>query len=86
MKKKTSYPSVARPNRSRVISISLKPPTGNVENGQEKTKEHETRASVVPITQYFDLSADWTMTNNSSMKSEECEKPINNQTQLHKQG
>ena len=38
---------VARPNRSRVISKSLKSHTHWLENDRVKTKEHETRASVV---------------------------------------
>ena len=40
---------VARPNRSRVISKSMKFRTRLVENGRVKTEEHATRASVVPI-------------------------------------
>ena len=40
---------VARPNRSQVISKSLKFHTRQFENGRVKTKEHATRASIVPI-------------------------------------
>ena len=39
---------VARLNRSRVISKSLKFRTRWLENGRVKTKEHATPASVVP--------------------------------------
>ena len=39
----------ARPNRSRVISKSLKFRTRWLENGRVKTKQHATRASVAPI-------------------------------------
>ena len=42
---------VARPNRSRVMSKSLKLHTHWFENGPVKTKERATRASVVPITE-----------------------------------
>ena len=41
----------ARPNRSRVVSKSLKLRTLSFENGRLKTKKHATRASVVPIIQ-----------------------------------
>ena len=40
---------VARPNRSRVKSKSLKFRTRKLENGRVKTEEHATQASVVPI-------------------------------------
>ena len=43
----------ARPNRSRVISKSLKLCTRYKQNGRVKTKKHAPRASVVPINQAF---------------------------------